>query len=69
VRSAIVALLAIGLPLARADEHAALTVEQRAEDFASFCRFVEDEYAYFDLKKTDWNRACSFHAPQAGGRA
>lgn len=30
-----------------------LSVEQRTEDFTSFCRFVKEEYAYFALKKTD----------------
>ncbi|MFA6312804.1 MAG: S41 family peptidase [Sterolibacterium sp.] len=43
-----------------------LTVEQRAEDFNRFCRFVEEEYAYFDLKRTDWDRTCRFYAPQVG---
>ena len=58
-------LLAACLCAARAEEPAFMAVEQRAEDFASFCRFVEEEYAYFDQKKTDWPRACQFHAPQA----
>ncbi len=29
------------------------------------CMFVEQEYAYFDIKKTDWKRACGAYAPQA----
>ena len=33
-------------------------------DFATFCRFVEEEYAYFDLKRTDWGQVCKFYAPQ-----
>lgn len=38
---------------------------QKTADFASFCQFVEDEYAYFDVKKTDWARACKRYALQA----
>ena len=64
---AIAALLAIWTLLSKADEHAALTVEQRAADFATFCRFVDEEYAYFDRKKTDWSRVCDFYAPRAAG--
>ncbi|MCU0251223.1 MAG: S41 family peptidase [Vicinamibacterales bacterium] len=42
-----------------------LTAEQRAADFAGFCDFVGESYAYFDLKATDWARVCAHHAPQA----
>ena len=45
---------------------AALTAEtefssavKRREDFQTFCRFVADEYAYFDVKTTDWDSACA----------
>ncbi len=62
---AIATLLATSLLVSRAEEPDFLTIEQRAEDFASFCHFVEEEYAYFDLKKTDWEQACKFYAPQA----
>ena len=62
---AIAALLTTWFPVSQADALDFLPVEQRAEDFVSFCRFVEEEYAYFDLKKTDWGRACNFYAPQA----
>jgi hypothetical protein len=55
---AVAASLAACPPASRADQHDFLTVEQRAADFASFCRFVEEEYAYFDLKKTDWGQVC-----------
>jgi carboxyl-terminal processing protease len=63
-RLAIAALLATGFSVSSADEHDGLTLEQRAADFATFCHFVEDEYAYFDQKRTDWGRACKFYAPQ-----
>ena len=66
-RRVIAALLAISLLSSRAEEPALLTLAQRAEDFASFCRFVEEEYAYFDLKATDWKRTCAFHAAQVAG--
>ena len=46
-----------------------LRAEQRTEDFAAFCRFVEEEYAYFDLKATDWRRACAFHGARAADAA
>jgi carboxyl-terminal processing protease len=42
-----------------------LTDAQRAEDFAALCRFVEREYAYFDVKRVDWKRACSAYAGDA----
>ncbi len=57
-------LLATWLSASHAGEHGYLAIEQRAEDFAIFCRFVEKEYAYFDLKKTDWERVCKYYAPQ-----
>jgi carboxyl-terminal processing protease len=62
---AIATLLAAWLSVSKADGPSDLSAEQRAADFASFCRFVEEEYAYFDLKKTDWARVCRFYAPQA----
>jgi carboxyl-terminal processing protease len=43
------------------DERAA-----RLEDFDRFCRFVADNYAYFDLKKTDWSAVCKSSREQAG---
>ena len=61
---AIATLLATCPPVSQADEHDFLTLEQRAADFATFCRFVEEEYAYFDLKRTDWGQVCKFYAPQ-----
>lgn len=66
-RLAIAVLIAIGSSGSSADESGALTAEQRAADFAAFCRFVGDEYAYFDQKTTDWNRVCSVYAPQVAG--
>jgi hypothetical protein len=53
---AIATLLAACPPGSQADKHDFLTLEQRAVDFATFCLFVEEEYAYFDLKRTDWGR-------------
>jgi hypothetical protein len=61
---AIATLLATSLLVSRAEGADFLTIEQRTEDFASFCHFVQEGYAYFDLKKTDWERACKFYAPQ-----
>lgn len=39
-----------------------LTAEQRRADFAAFCAFVADEYAYLDQKATDWPRACGYYS-------
>jgi carboxyl-terminal processing protease len=64
---AIASLVAIGLPPAKAQQPDLSTLEHRAEDFASFCRFVQDEYAYFDQKQTDWRRACTLYASQLAG--
>jgi carboxyl-terminal processing protease len=36
-----------------------------AGDFDLFCRFVADEYAYFDTKKTQWDKTCAEYRPQA----
>ncbi len=36
-----------------------------AGDFDMFCRFVADEYAYFDTKKTQWDKTCAEYRPQA----
>ena len=60
-RVAITTLLLTCLSVAVAEEGSFLTYEQRAADFASFCQFVEEDYAYFDVKKTDWRRACAFY--------
>jgi carboxyl-terminal processing protease len=42
-----------------------MTSEQRAADFSAFCDFVREQYAYFDVKKTDWDAACKYYAPRA----
>ena len=62
-------LLAACVSVGRAAEPGFLSVEQRAEDFAAFCQFVDEDYAYFDLKRTDWKRACTSYAAQVGGAA
>lgn len=64
-RLAAAAVLAAGLSSARPEEPAFLSPEKRAEDLGTFCRFVRDEYAYFDRKRTDWDRACGFYLSQA----
>ena len=70
VRPLIVAtLLAAFGPGSQAGGNDAMSVEQRTADFARFCAFVEEEYAYFDQKKTDWPKACTFFAPRAASAA
>ena len=63
----VAALLVAALPGSAAEEAGFPNAAQRAAEFAGFCQFVEDEYAYFGAKKTDWPRACSFYAAQAEG--
>lgn len=63
--SVLVVVLAVLPAKAYAKGQDFLTAEQRAADFASFCDFVGESYAYFDLKATDWSRVCAHHAPQA----
>ena len=41
----------------------------RLADFDAFCRFVGDEYAYFDVKKTDWPAVCAASRPAAADAA
>jgi hypothetical protein len=69
VQLAIAIVVAAWPSASRAEEPAFLTIEQRAADFASFCHFVEQEYAYFDLKTTDWERVCRFYGPQVDDAA
>jgi carboxyl-terminal processing protease len=50
-------------------QQAFISAEQRSADFTAFCTFVREEYAYFDVKKTDWDRTCAFYAPRAAAAA
>jgi hypothetical protein len=60
-------LLAAWWPVAAAQSPGFPRNEQRAADFAAFCQFVEQQYAYLDLKKTDWKRGCRAYASEAVG--
>lgn len=42
-----------------------IAAEQRSADFTAFCDFVREQYAYFDVKKTNWDSTCAFYAPRA----
>ena len=61
------ALLAGALPASAAEEAGFPDAAQRAAEFASFCQFVDEEYAYFDARKTEWPKACAHYAAQAAG--
>jgi carboxyl-terminal processing protease len=56
-------------PLPAAAQQMFISQQQRGADFAAFCDFVREEYAYFDAKKTDWDRTCAFYAPRAAAAA
>ncbi|MEO8806353.1 MAG: S41 family peptidase [Burkholderiaceae bacterium] len=58
------AMLASPLPTLAAEDAGFPSAEQRAAEFANLCQFVEEEYAYFDARKTDWPKACAFYAAQ-----
>ncbi|MBK7116316.1 MAG: hypothetical protein IPH71_09880 [Proteobacteria bacterium] len=38
---------------------------QRAADFRQLCDFIGAEYAYFDIKATDWRATCDTIKPLA----
>ena len=50
-------------------QQAFMSAEQRAADFSALCDFVREEYAYFDVKRTNWDATCAFHAPRAAAAA
>jgi C-terminal processing protease CtpA/Prc len=67
-------LVAAGLALLALSTHAPaqkafISAEQRSADFTAFCDFVREQYAYFDLKKTNWDGTCAFYAPRAAAAA
>lgn len=62
VRFALTSLLVGGFVTASAAEPAFLDPAQKTADFSTFCQFVEEEYAYFDVKKTDWVGVCKRYA-------
>lgn len=51
--------------LASAQGTTFLSAEARRADFQVFCSFVAEDYAYFDIKATDWARVCEHFAPFA----
>ncbi len=50
--------------LANAGQTEYLTLDQRNADYAQFCKFVSEDYAYFDLKKTRWSEVCAHDQSQ-----
>jgi C-terminal processing protease CtpA/Prc len=50
-------------------QQAFLSPQQRSADFSAFCDFVREQYAYFDVKKTNWNATCTSYAPRAAAAA
>ncbi len=43
------------------------TKEQFNEDFNFFWETFRDNYAYFDIKQTDWNKVKEIYEPQIAG--
>ena len=73
-RNLVIRCLATGLAMlalsVRAPaQQAFISAEQRASDFTAFCDFVRDNYAYFDIKKTNWDGTCALYAPRAAAAA
>jgi carboxyl-terminal processing protease len=64
---ALATLLACWLSVSGAQAPEFLSAAQRAADFAAFCQFVEQDYAYFDTRTTDWERGCAAYAREAPG--
>lgn len=56
-------LLASGVAMTAQAEF--LSPDQRQNDFDVFCSFVATSYAYFDVKATDWTKACAHYAGEA----
>jgi carboxyl-terminal processing protease len=65
IRFAIAGLAMFAMSGRAPAQGAFLSAEQRTADFSAFCDFVREEYAYFDVKKTNWDGACAFYAPRA----
>jgi carboxyl-terminal processing protease len=65
-QAALLLAAVLNLPLpacAQAAEY--LNPDQRQQDLDALCRFVASDYAYLDIKATDWPRACQQLRPLA----
>jgi carboxyl-terminal processing protease len=69
LRLAIASLTALWLAAPAHAQQAFITQQQRTQDFTEFCDFVREQYAYFDIKKTNWDSTCSTYAPKAAAAA
>jgi hypothetical protein len=69
VRSAAAGLAMVTLSGYAPGQQAFLSPQQRTADFSTFCDFVREQYAYFDLKKTNWDATCRSFAPRAAAAA
>lgn len=63
LRLSVAGLVIFALPVRALAQN--MTLEQRASDFSTFCDFVREQYAYFDVKKTNWEATCKAYAPRA----
>jgi carboxyl-terminal processing protease len=69
MRLSFLAAAMLALSAASHAQQSFLTAQQRAADFTAFCDFVRTEYAYFDVKKTDWSTTCAHYASRAAAAA
>jgi C-terminal processing protease CtpA/Prc len=59
------ALLPVRSAAAQAAPRGTLSAKQYLEDFDELWTFVRDQYAYFHLKQTDWDRVRMVYRPRA----
>jgi len=64
-RSILAAICVSWVAACSAADRPNLSSDQKVSDLSAMCMFVEAEYAYFDIKKTDWKKTCTAYAPQA----
>ncbi|MEO8019613.1 MAG: S41 family peptidase [Pseudomonadota bacterium] len=66
---AVTGLAMLALSARAPAQQAFISAEQRSADFTAFCDFVREQYAYFELKKTNWAATCASYAPRAAAAA
>ena len=65
IRFVVAGLTLFALSVRAPAQETFLSAERRTADFWAFCDFVREQYAYFDVKRTNWDSTCAFYAPRA----